>query len=186
MSTLNTPATRAASRVTRRNARPSGCCPRCHCPARHSGGLIIVEPKSRTGRRTLSLPTPLIGALLAHRQTQDAERTLAAELWHEGHWVFTQPTRRPIDPRADYQEWKALLAAAGVRDARLHDARHTAATMLLLLNVPSRTVMDLMGWSQLSMTQRYQHVPDHLRHDVANKLGQLLWTHPHNNDTSKE
>ena len=52
---------------------------------------------------------------------------------------------------------------------------HTAATMLLVLNVPSRTVMDLMGWSQLSMTQRYQHVPDELRRDVADKLGRLLW-----------
>jgi integrase len=145
------------------------------CPARHSGGLIVVEPKSRAGRRVLSLPTPLIGALLAHRQTQNAERTLAADLWQDGQWVFTQPTGRPIDPRADYDEWKALLATTGVKDTRLHDARHTAATMLLVLNVPSRTVMDLMGWSQLSMTQRYQHVPDELRRDVADKLGRLLW-----------
>jgi len=36
--------------------------------------------------------------------------------------------------------------------------------------------MDLMGWSQLSMTQRYQHVPDQLRRDVADKLGHLLWS----------
>lgn len=47
--------------------------------------------------------------------------------------------------------------------------------MLLVLNVPSRIVMDLMGWSRLSMTQRYQHVPDQLRRDVADKLADLLW-----------
>ena len=45
-------------------------------------------------------------------------------------------------------EWKALLTDAGVRDARLHDARHTAATVLLLLGVPSATVMEIMGWSK--------------------------------------
>jgi hypothetical protein len=39
--------------------------------------------------------------------------------------------------------------------------------MLQMLNVPSRIVTDLMSWSQLSMTQRYQHVPDQLHHDVA-------------------
>lgn len=145
------------------------------CPARHSGGLVIVEPKSRAGRRMVSLPAPLASALLAHRLVQDEEREQAAELWHEGRWVFTQPNGRPIDPRADYAEWKALLKAAGVREARLHDARHTAATMLLVLNVPSRVVMDLMGWSQVSMTQRYQHVPDSLRRDAADRLGRLLW-----------
>jgi hypothetical protein len=43
-----------------------------------------------------------------------------------------------------------------------------------------------MGWSQLSMTQCYQHVPDHLRHDVANKLGQLLWISPPDDDNGKD
>jgi integrase len=76
----------------------------------------------------------------------------------------------------DYDECKALLRAAGVKEARLPDARHSAATMPLVLNVPSRMVMDLMGWSQLRMTQRYQHVPDQLRRDVADKLGHLLWS----------
>jgi len=47
-----------------------------------------------------------------------------------------------------------------VREARLHDARHTAATVLLLLGVPDRTVMGLMGWSNSSMTRRYQHITE--------------------------
>jgi hypothetical protein len=51
--------------------------------------------------------------------------------------MFAQPTGRPLDPRRDLTDWKALPAEAGVRDARLHDARHTAATVLLLLGVPS-------------------------------------------------
>lgn len=40
--------------------------------------------------------------------------------------------RKPVDPQRDQYEWKALLAKAGVREARLHDARHNAATTLLL------------------------------------------------------
>jgi integrase len=38
-----------------------------------------------------------------------------------------------------------LLADAGVRDARLHDARHTAASLLLLLEVPARVVMEMLA-----------------------------------------
>ncbi len=44
-----------------------------------------------------------------------------------------------------------MLVAANVRKARLHDARHTAATILLVLNVPVRAVMEIMGWSEASM-----------------------------------
>ena len=40
-----------------------------------------------------------------------------------------------------------MLKVAGVRDGRPHDARHTAATVLLVLGVPERTVMGIMGWS---------------------------------------
>ena len=81
----------------------------------------------------MSIPPPLVRALLEHRQAQDEERNRAANLWQNDGWVFAQPTGKPIDPRADYGEWKALLADAGVREARLHDARHTAATFLLVL-----------------------------------------------------
>jgi integrase len=65
--------------------------------------------------------------------------------------VFATPAGQPINPRADYDEWKRLLKDAGLRDSRLHDARHTAATVLLVLRQPTPTVMSLMGWSSGSM-----------------------------------
>ena len=65
---------------------------------------------------------------------------------------------------------------AGVRDGRLHDARHTAVTVLLVLGIPERTVMGIMGWSSTSMAARYQHVTDPIRRQVAGQIGGLLWT----------
>jgi integrase len=58
---------------------------------------------------------------------------------------FADETGRAIDPRTDWDGWKRLLATAGVRDGRLHDARHTAATDLLLLGVHERTIMSVLG-----------------------------------------
>lgn len=81
--------------------------------------------------------------------------------------MFAQPNGAPIDPRSDHNEWKALLADAGVRDARLHDARHTAATVLPILGIQPRAVMDLIGWSNTAMAQRYQHVTAALQGDIA-------------------
>lgn len=145
------------------------------CPQRRGGGLIVVETKSRSGRRALGLPPPLVDLLRKHRDAQDAEREHAGSVWQDGGWVFAQPNGKPTDPRADHSEWKALLVTAEVRTARLHDARHTAATMLLVLGVPQRAVMDVMGWSHTSMTVRYQHLSGQVRRDIADQLGGLLW-----------
>ena len=59
--------------------------------------------------------------------------------------------------------------------ARLHDARHTAATTLLLLGVPERAVMDVMGWSNPAMVRRYSHVTARLRREIADRLDAHLW-----------
>jgi integrase len=67
------------------------------------------------------------------------------------------------------------VSDSGLRDARLHDARHTAATVLLILGVPTPTAMALMGWSSPAMAKRYQHLIDTIRRDVAKQVGGLLW-----------
>jgi integrase len=93
----------------------------------------------------------------------------------QGDWVFTSPTGRPLVPNSDYHRWKALLKAARVRDARCMTLVITAATVLLILGVPERTVMGIMGWSSTSMASRYQHVTDPIRRDVAARVGGLIW-----------
>ncbi|GAA2665256.1 MULTISPECIES: tyrosine-type recombinase/integrase [Actinosynnema] len=164
----------------RHKSCPPPCPPGCvrhaaQCPQRHGGGLHWVEVKSDAGRRSVPIPAPLVRALVAHRATQAAERELAGDLWQENGAVFTQPDGRPLDPRSDHDEWKSLLKEAGVRDARLHDSRHTAATTLMVLGIDHRVIMDIMGWSSQSMLKRYIHVSDDLREDVASKLEGLLW-----------
>jgi integrase len=62
-----------------------------------------------------------------------------------------------------------------VRDARLHDARHTAATMLLVLKVPLPVIMEVMGWAEASVAKRYVHVPDEVILGIAGQVERLLW-----------
>jgi integrase len=89
--------------------------------------------------------------------------------------MFAQEDGRPIDPLRDYAEWKQLLKDAGVREARLHDARHTAATVLLLLGVPPRQAEEFMDWSDSAMAKRYQHVTAVMLADIASRLVSHLW-----------
>lgn len=145
------------------------------CPQRLRRNKITKRTKSRAGRRAVGLPDEIAGMLKLHREEQDRERRAAGQLWQEGGWVFTSQTGEPLNHSTDYHAWKSLLKRANVREGRLHDARHTAATVLLVLGVPERTVMSIMGWSTTAMAARYQHVTAPIRRDVARRVGGLLW-----------
>ena len=102
------------------------------CPRRTGGGLRLTELKSDKSRRTIAIPPPLVAALRSHRAAQlEEQMTPPGPIWEDRDFVWFQPNGRPIGNHADWAEWKALLKAAGIRDARVHDARHTAATLLL-------------------------------------------------------
>jgi integrase len=103
----------------------------------------------------IGLPQPMIVQLKLHEIEQNIERGKAGDHWEDGGWLFTSETGQPLNHRTDQARWKQLLAAAGVRDARLHDARHTAATVLLELGVPDRATMQIMGRSNAALAQRY-------------------------------
>ncbi len=172
-------------RIRRNRLRPKykhGCGGTCpperkagYCPERIATRPATGDTKSRAGRRGIGLPDELTALLKQHRDAQTIERENAADLWQEGGWIFATPTGGPTNPRTDTTEWKRLLHAAGIRDARLHDARHTAATVLLLLGVPDRAVMQIMGWSNAAMAARYQHVTAPIRRGIADQVGGLIW-----------
>ncbi len=145
---------------------------------RQAGRGLVITPyvKSLAGRRTIYLPPALTAALRAHRRAQSAERLAAGSLWEDTGLVFTQANGKPTDPGGDYKAWKRLLTKAGVRDARLHDARHTAATLLLLQGVPARAVMALLGHSTVSLTlNTYSHVVPEIARETADRMEDALW-----------
>lgn len=148
------------------------------CPRRHSGGLRFEDTKTGAGRRVLAIPPQLVPQLLEHRRAQAAERLKVGSAWQDFDLLFPRPDGSPADPRSDHRAWKSLLSRAGIRDARLHDARHTAATILLAQGVDGRVVMSLMGWSQSVLLTRYQHVIDTMRIEAAAKVGSAIWGAP--------
>jgi integrase len=170
-------------RIRRSRLRPKyehGCGGTCgrkagFCPQRRNTRPTTGKVKSKAGRRIVGLPAQLVTLLRKHRAEQDAERKLARQMWHGEEWVFATPTGQALNTMTDYKQWKALLKAAGLRETRLHDARHTAATVLLILGQPERTVMSLMGWSTTDMAKRYQHVTDQIRAEVASQVDSLIW-----------
>ena len=81
-----------------------------------------------------------------------------------------------MSPRNDYRDLQRLIGAAGLRRVRLHDLRHTAASLMLAQGVNPRVVMEILGHSQISVTMNtYSHVtPASSREAVALVEGLLL------------
>lgn len=116
--------------------------------AREKGrGLVMTAPKSKDSRRVVVIPGFARGSFERH-----AARGTTGLVWSE-------PGGSPIDPRKDWQAWTDLLAKAEVRHVRLHDARHSAATGLMLAGVPLAVAQAILGHSDIKMTAHYSH-PD--------------------------
>ncbi|WP_327662372.1 MULTISPECIES: tyrosine-type recombinase/integrase [unclassified Streptomyces] len=149
-----------------------------YCPERVNVRRETKNTKSRAGRRAVPLPGPIVVMLRAHADEQERERKAAGNLWTESEYVFTKLLGGPLSPNTDYHDWKDLLEAAGVREGRLHDARHTAGTVLMLLGVPDRVIDQIMGWEPggaARMRARYLHVTDPMLKEAARKVGEAIW-----------
>lgn len=107
---------------------------------------------------------------------QDKERITAGSLWRGSPCVFTTPVGTPVDPLNDYREFKKLLGKAGLPPVRLHDLRHTAASLLVAQGVPPRVVMEILGHSQIALTMNtYSHVALEVSREAANRIAETLW-----------
>jgi integrase len=155
-------------------SEPCGQAPH-RCPERHSGGFYLKSTtKTEAGDRIVPLPPFVVAALREHREKQDAARELADDLWDESALpglVFTTPLGKPVDHRNDHRRWKSLLVAAGVREVRLHDARHTTITLLAQAGVPRNIIALVVGHDDPAFTER---VYTHIDADTARRASEAI------------
>ena len=96
----------------------------------------------------------------------------AGDAWEDYDLVFATQHGRPIGRTEDWQSWKAILRQAGVRDVRVHDARHTAATLLIEQGVHIRVVQEVLGHTRVTTTERYTHVAMLQMRDASERMSE--------------
>jgi integrase len=142
---------------------------------RVNGCLQLSETKTQKSRRKLPILEFVAKALRLHRTRQIEARLLAGPQWRDAGFVFTTGIGTPVDPANLLDNFKRILKKAGLPDIRFHDLRHSAASLLLTLNVHPRVVMELLGHSQISLTMNtYSHVVPDLLREAVGKLGVTL------------
>jgi integrase len=141
------------------------------------GGVFeFSPPKTDSSRRAITLSDMAVAALHRHRK---AQRLRAAELetaWQERDLVFTTATGGPIRGNHILQRhFEPLCKELGLPRIRLHDLRHTAASLLLRNRIPAKVVQEMLGHTTISMTlDIYSHVLPDMQQQAAASLDQLL------------
>jgi integrase len=142
-------------------------------------GVALRAPKSAGSKRVIRLPEELVRQLRAHRRRQQETRLQLGPGWVGsplGDLVFARPDGRHIDHSDDWEAWGDLLDASGVRYVRLHDARHTAATMMLAQKISPRVVQHVLGHSTIALTLgTYSHVLADVAEEAAAAMDAALW-----------
>jgi integrase len=147
-------------------------------PASHA--LVWQRPKSERSRRTIDLDDATVDALQAHRKVQVQERLAGLGAWPEGDdpaadLVFADEAGRPLRPERFSDRFEALVRRAGVTRIRLHDVRHTAATLLLRAGVPVHVVSQRLGHASASTTwDVYGHVLPGQQSDAAARIAAAI------------
>ena len=135
----------------------------------------FVEPKSARSRRTIALPSTVVKSLNRHRVRQLEARLAAGQRWQDSGLVFSTPIGTPLDGRNVTRAYKGILVGHGLPTIRIHDLRHSCATLLLMQGVSPRVVMETLGHSQVSLTlNTYSHVLPALQEDAAAKMDAIL------------
>jgi len=122
-------------------------------------GYIFREPKTKRSRRLVDLSPSLAVLLREHRVNQELERTLLGRLLTPDDLVFCYPDGTPSPPNGVTKAFHKLTQSLGLSGIRLHDLRHTHATLMLRQGVHPKIVSERLGHSSVAITlDTYSHV----------------------------
>jgi integrase len=142
---------------------------------RVGGELRLGDVKTRGSGQVVPLPEICVRALRRRRAEQATDRLAAGEDWQESGLVFTTRHGTPIEPRNMARTFDLLSEKAGLRRIRLHDTRHTCASLLAAAGTHPRTVMAILRHSQIAVTMNvYTHVTTEGQRAAVGLLGGLL------------
>lgn len=135
-----------------------------------AGKLTLEDVKTRSSRRSVALPDVAVSALREHRRRKAEEGHATAA------YVFVDTEGGPLRrSNLRRRSWAPLLERAGVPEIRIHDLRHTSATLLLAQGVHPKVAQERLGHSRIATTMdNYSHVMPNMQREAAAELDAVL------------
>ena len=140
-----------------------------------SSRIELAELKTRRSRRTLFLTKGIVEALRAQRDRQELDREDAGALWADSGLIFTSVIGTPMDPDNFAKQFVRLCESAGLGHWHPHEARHSAASVMLAQGIPLEVVSEVLGHSSIYLTKDvYGHLVEGAKRDAAERMSGVL------------
>jgi len=141
------------------------------------GKLQLTGLKTDRSRRSVALTSATLLALEKHQEIVQKMRDACGSSWRENDFVFPyfDGSAHPATP--DYNNWKRCLRLCGIKTRRLHDARHTAATLMYAQGVGIEVISRALGHSSSAITSKlYVHSAIKPQIEAANAVNAALFS----------
>lgn len=138
-------------------------------------GYVETEPKTKAGKRPISLPPFLNAMLTEHKEKLELSKKRYGEIWENRDLVFPDLHGGYFNPNYLLRVFKKILINAGLPHMHFHDLRHSAATILLTMGINIKVIQELLGHSNVSITlDTYSHLLPSLQEDAMNMWDNLF------------
>jgi integrase len=144
-----------------------------------TGQIIYKNPKTARGNRPVALSPLTLGVLREHRQRQEAQHLIVGEPLREDGLLFSHIDGSPLLPDSVSQAWDKAVRRAGLKIIRLHDARHSHASLMLKQGIHPKVVQERLGHSSIQITlDTYSHVVPGIQQMAATRLDDIFKSVP--------
>ncbi len=149
--------------------------------------IVIGRPKTLRGERKIALDEQTIRVLQIHREAQRREKQLLGDGYQDHGLVFAREDGAPVHPDYFSQTFDRTVKRLGLPKIRLHDLRHTHATLGLAAGVHVKVIADRLGHATTSFTQDvYIHAIPAVEEDAADQIANIVFKGTSNPEHSDE
>ncbi len=138
--------------------------------------VVVSEPKTARGRRSIALDPETVAVLKAQAARQLDEQSEWQEGWTDSGYVFTLENGEHLDPEDVTRYFRQAVKKAMLPKIRLHDLRHTHATLALQAGVHPKVVSERLGHATVSITlDTYSHAVPAMQEEAAALIAGLVF-----------
>jgi integrase len=138
--------------------------------------VVVSEPKTAKGRRVIALDPTTVEVLKGQAARQLDEQTGWDEAWVSTDLVFTAANGAALDPESVTRYFRQAVAKSMLPPIRLHDLRHTHATLALQAGIHPKVVSERLGHATISITlDTYSHAIPAMQEEAAALIAELVF-----------